>query len=46
MMGIDLNINLTHEILDTYEKWQVARSNKDFASADVLRKKLIDQGWL
>lgn len=43
VLGINLFINpMTDEQLDVYKKWNDARINKDFDSADVFRNKLVE----
>ena len=43
VLGIDLFVNkMTDEELDIYSKWMEARLNKDFASADIYRAKLVE----
>ena len=43
VLGINLFINpMTDEKLDVYKKWNDARINKDFDSADVFRNKLVE----
>ena len=43
VLGIDLFVNkMTDEQLEVYKKWNEARLNKDFASADIFRNKLVE----
>ena len=43
VLGIDLFIKpLTNEELDIYSKWNEARINKDFETADIYRNKLVE----
>jgi len=43
ILGINLFINPMNDIeLDVYRKWNDARINKDFDSADTYRKQLVD----
>lgn len=43
VLGIDLFINpLTNEELEVYSKWNEARINKDFETADIYRNKLVE----
>ena len=45
ILGIEFNkIVLTEEDKDLFNKWNEAKANKDFASADVYRGKLIEKG--
>ena len=42
-IGIDLFVSkMTDEQLEVYKKWNEARLNKDFASADIFRNKLVE----
>ena len=43
VLGINLFVNrMTEEQLEVYKNWQLARLNKDFASADIYRNKLVE----
>ena len=43
VLGINLFIEkMTEEQLDSYKKWQDARNNKDFDTADIYRAKLVE----
>ena len=43
VLGINLFVNrITEEQLEVYKNWQLARLNKDFASADIYRNKLVE----
>ena len=43
VLGINLFVNpMNEEQLDAYKKWQEARINKDFATADIYRAKLTE----
>lgn len=47
ILGIDLFVSpMTKEQLEVYKKWNQARSDKDFTSADFYRKQLADWGIL
>lgn len=47
ILGIDLNVDkITKEDIKTYHEWQKARENKDWQKADILRKQLLEQGWI
>lgn len=46
VLGIELNFYLSDEMLNTYKDWEVARNQKDYEKADVLRQVLIDKGWI
>lgn len=47
ILGLDFkNILLTKEDKETFAKWEEARINKDFASADVYRNELLSKGLL
>lgn len=44
VLGIDLFVDpMNDEQLEIYTKWMEARLNKDFASADIYRAKLVEQ---
>ena len=43
VLGINLFVEeMNAEALDLYTKWQIARNNKDFDAADVIRRKLVE----
>ena len=43
VLGINLFVNrMTDEELEVYKSWQEARLNKDFASADIYRARLVE----
>jgi len=43
VLGIDLFVEkMNDEALEVYKKWNEARTNKDFASADIYRAKLVE----
>ena len=45
VLGIDSIVKPLNNIeLELVRKWQTARNNKDFESADVLRKEINDKG--
>ena len=45
VLGINLFVEkMSDENLDNYKKWQEARSNKDFETADIYRNKLMAAG--
>ena len=47
VLGINLFVEkMNDECLENYKKWQEARLNKDFESADIYRNKLIEAGIL
>ena len=47
VLGINLFVEkMSDENLDNYKKWQEARDNKDFETADIYRNKLVEAGIL
>ena len=47
VLGINLFVEKMNDTdLDNYKKWQEARNNKDFDTADIYRNKLIEAGIL
>ena len=46
LLGIDMQIDLSDEILETYKDWEKARIEKNYEKADTLRQVLIDKGWI
>ena len=47
VLGINLFVEkMSDENLDNYKKWQEARANKDFDTADIYRNKLVEAGIL
>lgn len=45
VLGIEIRLNyLTEEEKDLIHSWEQARSEKDFIKADILRKKITEQG--
>ncbi|MFU8793539.1 MAG: cysteine--tRNA ligase [Acholeplasmataceae bacterium] len=46
LLGIDMQLNLSDDILETYQDWEKARIEKNYEKADALRQVLIDKGWI
>lgn len=46
IMGIKPKIDYNEEVLKTYNQWLQAREEKDYKTADELRAKLLEQGWI
>ncbi|HKL95515.1 MAG TPA: cysteine--tRNA ligase [Haploplasma sp.] len=46
VLGINPNITLSNDIIELHSKWNEARSNKDYALADLYRNELTEKGWI
>lgn len=46
VLGIMPRYELTDDTLSLYRAWEQARSEKDYARADVLRGELSERGWM
>ena len=47
VLGIRVDlVSLDDEALDLFRKWEEARKNKDFQTADIYRNLLIEKGLL
>lgn len=46
VLNIMPKFELTEKVLEKYNNWEKARSDKNFALADKLRDELMDEGWI
>ncbi|MCR1809182.1 cysteine--tRNA ligase [Haploplasma modicum] len=46
VLGLMPEIKLEEKTLKSYMLWQQARLDKDYAKADLLRKELLEEGWI
>lgn len=46
VLNIMPKFELTEKVLEKYNDWEKARSDKNFALADKLRDELMDEGWI